>query len=88
MSLSLIEYDYKVEQYMQPSSITTNCIDLQFINAGTVAANIDGLILLPGQSVAIGGNLGEVCRAQRNLSFANTPGTRLVYFVKRFYVTN
>ena len=83
--MNALEYDFKTEQYNQSQSITTNCIDMLFINAGTVTAYIDSLPLLPGQSLPINGNLGEVCTKQRQLVFANAAGTKLIYFVKRFY---
>lgn len=87
MSLNLIEYDYQVISYTKAGSLPTNCIDMQFINGGTVTAYIDNLPLLPGQSIAINGNLGEVCKKTRNLTFANVAGTTLIYFLRRFYLS-
>lgn len=87
MSLALIEYDIQVQKYTAGTAITTNCIDLLFINTGTVTAYIDTLPLLAGQSLPINGNLGEITKKPRQLTFANTAGNTEVYFVKRFYIS-
>ena len=86
MSLALIEYDIQVQKYVLGTAISTNCIDMQFINTGTVTAYIDTMPILAGQALTIAGNLGEIIKKPRQLTFAAGAGAQL-YFIKRFYIT-
>ncbi len=84
---NLQQYDFQCIPYNKNQNIDTNCIDMLFINNGTVTAYVDNIPLLPGQTIPINGNIGEICIKPRNLRFENTVGTPSILFVKRFYVT-
>ena len=78
------KYRFNADQVRVSKQYNLNCIDVTFVNSGTTTAYIENLILPPGASFSLSGNLGEVCQESVNISFTGT-GTNLLQIVQRSY---
>jgi len=84
--MELIEYDFDVQIYNQATNITTDCIDLTFINLGTNTAYVRNIPITTSNSLPISGNVGEVLKRPVNVSFdPSGVGTNELLVIRRFY---
>lgn len=75
----------------QKIDLDNRCNGITVKNAGTTQVIIDDEILQPGESKAIGGNLGEIFIGRKDIYFqVPTPApaviTNLAYVTVKFYV--
>lgn len=78
------KYRFNADQVRVNKQYTLSCIDVTFINNGTATAYIENLILPPGASFSVQGNLGEICTEAVNISF-DSVGSPLLQIVQRSY---
>ena len=78
------KYRFNADQVRVNKQYALDCIDVTFVNSGTTTAYIQDLILTPGASFSLKGNLGEICTESVNISFTGA-GTNLLQIVQRSY---
>lgn len=78
---------YKIElmQYNQTTQIASNCNGITFINTGTINVEINKFVLVPGASISIGANEGEIDATDYNVSFGGATDGGIVV-IKKIYV--
>jgi hypothetical protein len=80
-------YYVDMQQYFTNEKIYSDCNSILFINTGTQAVNIQGVVLQQTQSLEIQGNRGEIDTTQYIISFPtpNNTGNNLTV-VRKIYV--
>lgn len=88
-------YNISVLTYNLPQmvDVVENCNGFSCTNLGDTIAEVNGIQLLPGvpgtsrgDSVTVGGNLGEIYKGNIRLVFAVGGATPLVEIIQKFYV--
>lgn len=80
----LIPYNALPIQVVSNKQITTDCIDVVFVNKGTSTAFINNYPLAPGETLPICGNIGEVYRDQIDIYFS-AGATNNLWIWRRYY---
>lgn len=85
----LLTYNVSVKIFTQNGRVDLDklCNGVTVKNAGTSMANFNGVILSPGESIAIGGNRGELFDGRVDVFFSGA-GTNLLNVIEKFYVNN
>lgn len=80
-------YNVIVQTYTQQQEIevTARCNGWSARNIGTDTAKVNGITLTTGQSVTIGGNLGEIYEGRIQVSFL-TALNPLLEIVQKYYL--
>jgi hypothetical protein len=55
--------------------ISSECNDITFLNTGTTNVEVEGILLLPNQSLRIQGNIGELDTTEYQINFATLIST-------------
>lgn len=85
----LLSYNVSVMTFTQNSRVDLDprCNGVTVKNAGTSTANFNGVILAPNESIAIGGNRGELYTGRVDVSFSGS-GTNLINVIQKYYISN
>ncbi|GEM_PF-7057887 len=81
------EYYFVFETYQESKNISTNCIDITFINRGTLAVKINNYTLRVGETIGFTGNFGEIIKKPINLIMSAPIGENQVDVIKRVYTS-
>lgn len=82
-----VAYNFSAQTYVQNTQVNIDqwCNGLTIKNTGTSMAIFQQEEMAPGESIAIGGNFGEVIRGRLDLSFTGA-GTNEVVVRQKFYI--
>ena len=61
--------------YYTNQKVSSDCNDITFLNSGTTNVEVEGILLLPNQSLRIQGNVGELDTTQYQINFATLVST-------------
>lgn len=78
------EYYFIFETYQESKNISTNCIDITFINRGS-PVQINNYILRAGETIGFTGNFGEIMKKPINLIMSGPISESRVDVIKRVY---
>lgn len=84
MQMSCKQYTIETKVVSSNGSTDSNSNSITFINTGSVAVNVDNVILQPGQQLAITGNENEICVKIFYYSFATGANPALSIIYKRY----
>lgn len=71
---------YQIGQY-----IISDCADITFYNTGTSNVNVNGVILLPNQTIQFSANVNEIDTTKYYFFFDNT-GVNSCTIIRKLYV--
>jgi len=71
---------YQIGQYVQ-----SDCSDITFLNTGTSNINVNGVILLPNQSIQFNANANEIDITKYQFFFVGV-GVRNCTVIRKLYV--
>lgn len=71
--------------YQQGQYIQSDCADITFLNTGSSSVNVNGIILLPNQSLAFNANQNEI-DTTKYYSFFQGVGSNSLTVIRKFYV--
>lgn len=77
------KYFVDIIQYGSNNTIVSNCNSISFVNTGTVNAEVNKYILIPGASLTITGNADEIDTTNYQISF--TGGTGILTVIRKHY---
>ena len=93
-----VTFNFDVQPYTQPARIAVfkDCNSITITNTGTAVAVVDNITLYPGtpgtslgDSVTIGGNLGEILSRQSlRLSFPVPAAGQQISIIQKYYSKN
>lgn len=78
------KYSNEFQSYVTAGVVEANANEMIFINNGSTTATINGLAILPGGTLSISGNGGEIDVSTYNLSFSATTGNKVDVIRKRY----
>ena len=61
--------------YYTNQKVSSECNDITFLNSGTTNVEVEGILLLPNQSLRIQGNIGELDTTEYQINFATLIST-------------
>jgi len=79
-----IKYITETKIFSANGQTDSQCNTILFINTGTDAVNIDGLVLQTNQSLEIQGNVNEINIKTYNFLFATSVAPQLTIIFKRY----
>lgn len=82
--MSCRQYITETKIYVQNNQAPSNCNSILFVNTGSVAVSIDGLILQPNQSWEISGNRDEMNVKVYPFTFAAGLNPQLTIIYKKY----
>lgn len=71
---------YQVGQY-----IKSECADITFYNTGTSNVNVNGIVLLPNQTIAFSANENEIDKTKYSFFFIGA-GTQSLTVIRKLYI--
>jgi hypothetical protein len=71
---------YQIGQY-----ISSDCADITFLNTGSTNVNVNGIILLPNQSLVFNANEGEIDTTKYSMFFVGA-GAQSCTVIRKYYV--
>jgi hypothetical protein len=71
---------YQIGQY-----ILSDCADITFLNTGTSNVNVNGIILLPNQSLVFSANQDEIDTTKYSMFFVGA-GAQSCTVIRKYYV--
>lgn len=82
-----VAYNFSAQTYSQNTQVSIDpwCNGLTIKNAGTSMVQFQEEQIAPGDSIAIGGNFGEVIRGRLDLSFLGA-GNNVAVIRQKFYI--
>jgi len=66
--------------------ILSDCADITFLNSGASNINVNGIILLPNQSLAFTANVGEMDTTKYYIYFLGA-GTSSATVIRKYYIS-
>jgi hypothetical protein len=82
--MACINYITETKLFAANGQTDSQCNTILFINTGTDAVSIDGLILQTNQSWEVVGNVGEMNIKTYNFLFSTTVSPQLTIIFKRY----
>lgn len=83
--MNCIQYTTETKVFVLTGSTDSNCNSILFINTGTSAVTIDGVVIQQGQQFRIDGNYAEILIKTYYFTFA-TGGTNSLTIVYKRYI--
>lgn len=80
----MIKYITETKIFLAASQTDTYANSVIFINTGSDAVNVDGLVLQPSQSFEITGNQNEILVKVYSFNFLTTTAPQLTVIYKRY----
>jgi hypothetical protein len=69
------KYYIEVKDFYTSQKVSSDCNEISFINTGTTNLTVEGILLVPNQSLRIQGNIGEIDTTQYDIIFTNLVNT-------------
>lgn len=66
---SFQKYYIEVKDFYTSQKVSSDCNEITFINTGTTNLTVEGILLVPNQSLRIQGNIGEIDTTQYDIIF-------------------
>jgi hypothetical protein len=79
-----IEYYNDISIYQIGQYIQSDCADITFLNTGTSNVNVNGIVLLPNQSLAFNANFNEIDTTKYSIFFSGT-GANSCTVIRKMY---
>ena len=79
-----IEYYNDISIYHIGQYIQSDCADITFLNTGTSNVNVNGIVLLPNQSLAFNANFNEIDTTKYSIFFSGT-GANSCTVIRKMY---
>jgi len=71
---------YQVGQY-----IKSECADITFYNTGTANVSVNGIVLLPNQTLSFSANQNEIDKTKYSFFFTGT-GSQSLTVIRKLYI--
>jgi len=80
----LTKYNISIQTFQNANFIKSGWAEATFYNAGTTTIILNGLPLVPGQSLAINGNQYEIDDTKYSWQFSGS-GVNLLQIIAKYY---
>jgi hypothetical protein len=78
-------YYNEISIYQTAQYIKSDCADITFYNNGTANVNVNGIVLLPNQTLAFSANECEIDKTKYNFFFVGA-GARSLTVIRKLYI--
>ena len=79
-----IQYYNDISIYQIGQFIQSDCADITFLNSGTANVNVNGIILLPNQTISFSANFNEIDTTKYYMYFVGT-GVQSCTVIRKMY---
>ena len=81
----MIKYYNEIGIYQKGQYLQSDCADITFYNTGTTNINVNGIIILPNQTLGFSANAGEIDVTKYQFFFVGV-GTNSLTVIRKLYV--
>jgi hypothetical protein len=79
------QFTNDISIYQNGQYIKSDCADITFYNTGTANVNVNGIILLPNQTLAFSANQCEIDKTKYSFFFSGA-GTQSLTVIRKLYI--
>lgn len=77
---------YEFQTLNQSAKIKSGCNAISFINSSTIdTVQVNGINLLPGQTISLNGNENEVDETDYNITLVAVPDPNTLFIITKYY---